>query len=597
MQGGNVLASTTFTDALGITSVSPTSGSTLGGTSVTITGTSFTTGQAPFAVTFGGVSATNVTRVDNTHLTCTTPAHAAGTVDVIVQDKNGTATLTNGFTYNKFNTTTAVSSNHNPSVWGQSVTFTANVAVVSPGAGTPDGTVQFKVDGVDFGSAVALVSGSASSSATTTLSVATHTVSAVYSGSTNYNTSTGDLSGGQVVNKRPTTSSVTVTPNSSQYSDLVTFTATLSPASVNGYAPATSVTFKVGTQVMGTVNLTDNGSGILTASLENVPLLEPTPFGTSPTGQMAPGSHTVTAGFNGIDSTHFIVTNPTTSLTITTEDARVTYSGALFVSTSSATSTSATVTLRATIQDITAVTGDAAYDVFAGDIQNATVQFIVVEAGKTSPVLPVALLMTDTKVGTAAWDVILSVDSTGSSQYTVRTIVNNYYTRDSQTDNSIVTVSQPLSNFITGGGYLVLQNSSGQYPGSAGTKMNFGFNVKFNKNLTNLQGHVNIIIRNGGKTYQIKSTATDSLVVNVTKGTAMFTSKCTITDITNPLSPIGLAGGVPLQISMTDKGEPGKDDTFAVTVWDKSNKLLFSSSWIGGKTVEQTLGGGNLQVH
>ncbi len=95
-------------------------------------------------------------------------------------------------------TTTAVSSSTNPSVSGQSVSFTANVTASS---GTPTGTVQFTIDGSNFGSAVTLASGSATSGGTSTLSVGTHTVTAVYSGSAGFLGSTGTLNGGQVVNQ------------------------------------------------------------------------------------------------------------------------------------------------------------------------------------------------------------------------------------------------------------------------------------------------------------------------------------------------------------------------------------------------------------
>jgi hypothetical protein len=312
----------------------------------------------------------------------------------------------------------------------------------------------------------------------------------------------------------------------------------------------------------------------------------------------APGTYLITVtvidGSGGTSSTSF-------RIVVIKEDARATYSGAYLVSTPSATSGTAIVTLRATIQDITAVTGDPAYDAYAGDIRNATVTFVNRDAGNApinSTPIPVTLLDSDTKVGTAAYDWTVNIGSNASQDFAIGIIVNNYYTRDASADDTVITVSKPLADFITGGGYLVLTNSSGKYAGQSGTKMNFGFNVKFNKSKTNLQGHVNIIIRSADShVYQIKTTATDSLVANIITGVAQFTSKCNIADITNPLSTIGVASGVSLQISMTDRGEPGKDDTFAVTVWDKSNKLLFSSSWIGGKTVEQILGGGNLQVH
>ena len=85
--------------ALSISSISPNSGPTLGGTSVTITGTSFAPGQAPFTVTFDSTSVA-ATRVDNTQLTATTPAHSSGAVNVFVSDKNSVSpTLSNAFTY------------------------------------------------------------------------------------------------------------------------------------------------------------------------------------------------------------------------------------------------------------------------------------------------------------------------------------------------------------------------------------------------------------------------------------------------------------------------------------------------------------------
>ena len=79
-----------------ISKISPNSGSTNGGTVVTITGTKFISGAT---VTFGGTAATNVTAVSSTSITATTPAHAAGAVNVVVTDSSGSGTLTNGFTY------------------------------------------------------------------------------------------------------------------------------------------------------------------------------------------------------------------------------------------------------------------------------------------------------------------------------------------------------------------------------------------------------------------------------------------------------------------------------------------------------------------
>jgi len=144
------------------------------------------------------------------------------------------------------------------------------------------------------------------------------------------------------ITKAPTTATVNVLPNPQQYSDKVNFRASLTPAAINGTAPATGVTFKVSSQVMGTASFSVS-NGMLQASLSNVALLE------TVVGQMAPGSRTVTAEFTDVNP-NFSVTDNTTTLTINKEDARATYTGALFVGTASATSGRAIVTLAATIQ-------------------------------------------------------------------------------------------------------------------------------------------------------------------------------------------------------------------------------------------------------
>jgi len=79
------------------TTVSPSSGSKDGGTTVTITGTGFEAASVT-GVTFGGTAATSLV-ITATTITCVTPAHAAGTVNVVVQSPFGNATITNGFTY------------------------------------------------------------------------------------------------------------------------------------------------------------------------------------------------------------------------------------------------------------------------------------------------------------------------------------------------------------------------------------------------------------------------------------------------------------------------------------------------------------------
>ena len=91
----------------------------------------------------------------------------------------------------KYGTTTSVSSSLNPSVFGQSVKFTATVTANSPGTGTPSGKVTFK-DGetaITNCSNLSLNKGQASCT-TSSLSVGSHSITATYGGSSTFLPST-----------------------------------------------------------------------------------------------------------------------------------------------------------------------------------------------------------------------------------------------------------------------------------------------------------------------------------------------------------------------------------------------------------------------
>jgi len=90
-------------------------------------------------------------------------------------------------------TTTTLQPSLDAPRYGDSMTFTATVAAGSPDLGTPTGTVQFLIDGTDFGSPIALSRSSATSEPITTLGAGTHMISAVYSGDSTFTTSTADI--------------------------------------------------------------------------------------------------------------------------------------------------------------------------------------------------------------------------------------------------------------------------------------------------------------------------------------------------------------------------------------------------------------------
>src|SRR5262249_55792232 len=100
--------------------------------------------------------------------------------------KTGTATR-NAQVDNKTSTTTAVTSSANPSVVGQSVTFTATVAAAAPGAGTATGTVTFLDGGSSIGTG-ALNGAGLATLTTSALAVGNHTITANYGGDGSFNT-------------------------------------------------------------------------------------------------------------------------------------------------------------------------------------------------------------------------------------------------------------------------------------------------------------------------------------------------------------------------------------------------------------------------
>ena len=87
----------TYTPLPTFTSCTPDHGSDFGGTVAQIVGTGFLTGAS---VSFGGAAATQVAVFDSEHISCKTPAHAYGTVDVTVTNADlGSATGSGAFTY------------------------------------------------------------------------------------------------------------------------------------------------------------------------------------------------------------------------------------------------------------------------------------------------------------------------------------------------------------------------------------------------------------------------------------------------------------------------------------------------------------------
>ena len=180
-------------------------------------------------------------------------------------------------TVNKAGSSTVVISSHNPSVFGQPVTFTATVSAVAPGSGTPTGTVTFKNGATLLGTGT-LSSGKATLS-TSALAAGAHSITVVYGGSIDYNTSASAVLT-QTVNKAASSTTLTSSLNPSTLGKSVTFTIKVVTVAPGSGTPTGTVTLKNGATTVGTTPLASGKATISTSALTH-------------------GAHSMTAVYSG----------------------------------------------------------------------------------------------------------------------------------------------------------------------------------------------------------------------------------------------------------------------------------------------------------
>jgi len=154
---------------------------------------------------------------------------------------------------------TSIASQPNPSSYGQFMVFSATVTAAAPGSGTPTGLVTF-YEGAQVLTSITLSNGTGMVQMQP-LAVGTHSITATYSGDSNFQVSTsGTLS--QVVNPAPTATTVTSNVEPAQVNQQVTYTATISNAF--GNAVTGTVTFMDGTKSIGTSTVSGSQATIIT---------------------------------------------------------------------------------------------------------------------------------------------------------------------------------------------------------------------------------------------------------------------------------------------------------------------------------------------
>ncbi len=323
-QSGTLTNGYTYTAAPAPTSISPTSGTTSGGTPVTISGTNFVSGAT---VTFGGTAATNVVVVSSTTITATTPAHAAGAVNVVVTNSNGqSGTLTNGYTYTAAPAPTSI----------------------SPTSGTTSGGTPVTISGTNFVSGATVTFGGTAatnvvvvSSTTITATTPAHAAGAVNVVVTNSNGQSGTLTNGYTYTAAPAPTSISPTSGTTSGGTPVTISGTnfVSGATVTfGGTAATNVVVVSSTTITattpahaaGAVNVVVTNSNGQSGTLTNgyTYTAAPAPTSISPTSGTTSGGTPVTISgtnfvsgatvtFGGTAATNVVVVSSTT-ITATT---------------------------------------------------------------------------------------------------------------------------------------------------------------------------------------------------------------------------------------------------------------------------------------
>ena len=217
--------------------------------------------------------------------TCATNALTAGvhTITAVYSgDSNFITSTSPALTQTVLSTTTTtVTSSANPSVFGQSIQYTATVA----GGPTVTGTITFRDGGSNIAGCVAVAVVADSASCTVSPTVASHNITAVYSGDAANTASTSPVMT-QVVTADPTTTVVTMTVNPTVFGQSVTFTATVTANAPGSGVPVGKVAFDDGAAAIAGCGGVTLVGGVATCT----------------TTALTVGAHSITGVYNGSSS-------------------------------------------------------------------------------------------------------------------------------------------------------------------------------------------------------------------------------------------------------------------------------------------------------
>ena len=404
---------------------------------------------------------------------------------------------------------------------------------------------------------------------------------------------------------------------------VLTVTGIASPASVQYSDPTPPLSYTItgfqNGETLATSGVT--GADTITCSTTRVQLDSPE------------GSYPITCNIAGLASSNYSFAAVAGSLAVTKEDALIEYTGDVFKNTSSTNTNTTSVTLSAIIREAGVTGGPTGPGPEpAGSIGNKLpgrqLRFDVFpfSGGSAVATCSPTIVAVAGEPGTGTASCVVTLAAGDPYDINVSLVTNGFYIAPVET--AAITVSLPGTGFVTGGGWL--------YEPNIGTKSNFGFTVKRQKN-GNLQGNSVYIYRKtlavpttingvllpaGDYNWKIKSNSwaggglnTGCTTTTPKLCTATFVGKANIKAISRSTGiEYSLGGNYTYQVDIDDYAEPGSSpgagpDRYAIRVWNSSGtyyQLGSPRTWNASRLWDTTYAGygtrlnivgGNIQVH
>lgn len=332
-----------------------------------------------------------------------------------------------------------------------------------------------------------------------------------------------------------TSTTLSISPITQQYSDSVTLTASVSPSTATG-----SVEFFIqngaDSTSLGTVAV---AAGSASRKLQIT---------------AAAGASTYKAFFTATGQ--YASSGDSENLTVTPENATIGYAAgnvtALQVSSAGGSLNANALTLAFTVKEQEPDAAVSPGKTGIGTITNAALAVTLTPLGAGSPVALACTAGSVTGTGYAATRSFTCTNSTpiAVNTYEVKATVNGDYFTSEYAD--AFTVFDPSLGFASGGGSFLLD----------GDKVNFGFTMKYNKGGTNLQGNL-IVVRHypDGTVSRLKSNALAGLALgadaSIPMGWTSFTGKASYTKWDATAGVYVTAGNQSFVVYAEDRNNPG----------------------------------------